>query len=167
MQLRLSCDDDRVNDVALDGQTVAIGRHPDNAIIIRDDLASRFHCVLEPADGDMYRLRDLGSRNGTKMAGERISEVLLSDGDVFTIGKRTFTIRNDAAVEVVADPPSTGTPRRPRRRPKLSHPVGQAASGGGDAAGGAWEGELEQIIERLGETESDGGLELVDTRGGA
>src|SRR5690606_13590558 len=52
--------------VRLDGQPVTIGRHPENRLRIKDERASRFHCVIEPVDGG-YQVRDLDSRNGTKL----------------------------------------------------------------------------------------------------
>ncbi len=91
--LRLICSSHRdIRPLTLPGTTVGIGRHPDNDILIRDDLASRFHCVIEPNDDGQLCLKDLGSRNGTKMHGQRISEVLLSPGDTFSVGKHVFEI---------------------------------------------------------------------------
>ena len=92
--LKLICTSHK-NEVAslvLQTESYGIGRHPDNQIPIRDDLASRFHCVIEPNDDGQLTLKDLGSRNGTKMNGQRITEVLLSPGDIFSIGKHVFEI---------------------------------------------------------------------------
>lgn len=75
--------------VALRDRPIAIGRHPDNDIVIKDDLASRFHCVVEP-DGGGFRVRDLGSRNGTKLNDSPIDVAALNPGDVIRIGAQTF-----------------------------------------------------------------------------
>ena len=50
-------------------EPLSIGRSADNILVLDDDRASRFHCVIEPMKGneDSYQLRDLGSRNGTKL----------------------------------------------------------------------------------------------------
>ena len=45
---------------------LTIGRADDNQLVIHDDLLSRRHCVIEVHAGD-FRIRDLKSRNGTKI----------------------------------------------------------------------------------------------------
>jgi len=64
---------------------VTIGRLPDNRVALDDDLLSRRHCIVE-AHGDGWRVRDLGSRNGTKVNGQRMREEALDNGDVITVG---------------------------------------------------------------------------------
>ncbi|MCA9286872.1 MAG: Flp pilus assembly complex ATPase component TadA [Phycisphaerales bacterium] len=64
---------------------VTVGRLPDNSLALPDDLLSRRHCVIEPY-GKGFRVRDLGSRNGTKLNSLRVSEELLDNGDVITVG---------------------------------------------------------------------------------
>ena len=70
---------------------VTIGRQGDNDIVIEDERASRHHCFLVPSVGG-YLLRDLDSRNGTKVKGKRVSEVEIAFGESFTIGKTTLRI---------------------------------------------------------------------------
>jgi general secretion pathway protein E len=91
---KLVCNDPKVGEVTLSGDPVQIGRHPDNKIPVQDDVASRFHCVIEPNSSGGFLLKDLGSRNGTKLNGARISEVLLSPGDVISIGKLSFSVQS-------------------------------------------------------------------------
>src|SRR3954453_3823927 len=67
-------------------EPVTIGRQIANMIVIEDTEASRFHCVVEKVAAG-YRVRDLGSRNGTKVGGKIVKVALLDDGDVITIGK--------------------------------------------------------------------------------
>jgi len=62
-----------------------VGRLPDNDIVITDDKASRHHCVIEPMEGG-FRVRDLGSSNGTKVNNEPAHVVQLDNGDVVRIG---------------------------------------------------------------------------------
>ena len=71
--------------VELDTEPITIGRLPDNLVQITDDGLSRNHAVIE-SYGDGWRLRDLGSRNGTKVNGNRVSECKLSNGDVVRVG---------------------------------------------------------------------------------
>jgi len=75
--------------LTLDGSPVTVGRFPDNAVVITDDRASRHHCVFEPST-DGWRIRDLESRNGTKLNEERVTEQLLNNGDVVRIGRVVF-----------------------------------------------------------------------------
>jgi adenylate cyclase len=63
-----------------------IGRHPDNSIQILDRIISKEHAqILRGGDGH-YLLRDLGSLNGTYVAGSRVSEVNLKHGDELVLG---------------------------------------------------------------------------------
>src|ERR1700761_5085584 len=63
-----------------------IGRHPDNSIQILDRIISKEHAqILKSGDG-RFLLRDLGSLNGTYVAGARVSEVLLKHGDELVLG---------------------------------------------------------------------------------
>lgn len=69
----------------LNMDVLTVGRLPDNALVIADDKASRHHCVIEPVDGG-FRVRDLGSSNGTRLNNKPISVELLDNGDVVRIG---------------------------------------------------------------------------------
>lgn len=69
------------------GEVATLGRAPDNLIVIRDERASRQHAQVFFTDSG-WKVRDLGSRNGTYLAGERIEgEHLLAAGDVLAIGR--------------------------------------------------------------------------------
>ena len=65
---------------------VTIGRQPDNALVLPDELTSRHHCVIEPWNGG-FRVRDLGSSNGTKLNDEKVATDFLDNGDVVKIGQ--------------------------------------------------------------------------------
>ncbi len=65
--------------------SITIGRFSDNTVVLSDELASRHHCIIEPWQGG-FRLRDLGSRNGTKLNENRIKTEALDNGDVVMIG---------------------------------------------------------------------------------
>ena len=85
--------------VSLRDRAVQIGRHPSNDIVLRDDLASRYHCVIEPAGKSRFRVRDLGSRNGTSVNDEKVSEHGLHDGDVIRVGSNEFRFRVSGSQE--------------------------------------------------------------------
>src|SRR5262245_37708966 len=54
-----------------------IGSHPSNQIQIPDRTISRFHCELFVEPGGRVWVKDLGSRNGTRVNGTRIREAEL------------------------------------------------------------------------------------------
>jgi len=66
--------------------STSIGRQIGNMLVIDDTEASRFHCVVEKVAAG-YRVRDLGSRNGTRVNGQIVKVALLDDGDVIQVGK--------------------------------------------------------------------------------
>jgi pSer/pThr/pTyr-binding forkhead associated (FHA) protein len=72
------------------GATTRIGRALDNDIVVADASVSRHHATIENNNGS-YRLRDLGSQNGTFVAGERIIEAPLGNGAAVRIGDAVFT----------------------------------------------------------------------------
>lgn len=72
----------------------AIGRATEADIIIADRLASRCHATVrfDPA-ARHWVVRDLGSRNGTWLGGQRISTALLADGSAIRIGTSELVFR--------------------------------------------------------------------------
>lgn len=68
------------------GQITTIGRATTNRIVIPDEICSRNHCEVF-FEGGLWKLRDLGSRNGTRVHGEPISgDLQLTEGRQFQIG---------------------------------------------------------------------------------
>ncbi len=69
--------------------TVSIGRNPDNIVQLDDMQVSRRHALIHH-DAKGTVLRDLSSGNGTYVGAQRISEYVLSHGDVFRVGNQEF-----------------------------------------------------------------------------
>lgn len=66
--------------------TVALGRHPENDIVLNDLTLSRFHARLERR-GDAYVVVDLGAQNGVFLNGQKVTgERGLTPGDRIGIG---------------------------------------------------------------------------------
>ena len=62
-----------------------IGRGLDNDLVLESTDISRHHARIE-YNGSGYHLIDLGSTNGTRINGQPVQHVLLSDGDLLDFG---------------------------------------------------------------------------------
>ena len=71
---------------SLGTDTVRIGRHEDNDIVLENPYISRYHAEII-SDGSRHLLRDLGSTSGTFANGERITQRRLKDGDSIRLGR--------------------------------------------------------------------------------
>src|SRR5688572_17326201 len=62
-------------------EPLRVGRLPTCGLPIAVTDVSREHCVFEPSNGG-FKVRDLGSRNGTLLNGLRVEEGPIAAGDV-------------------------------------------------------------------------------------
>lgn len=67
-----------------------VGRLPDNDIVLDDDTVSGRHARIEPA-GDGWKLKDLGSSNGTHVNGREIKSMPLRGGERLAFGEVELT----------------------------------------------------------------------------
>jgi pSer/pThr/pTyr-binding forkhead associated (FHA) protein len=58
---------------------VSVGAHPSNDVALEDRFVSAFHFRLHEAEG-RWRVKDLGSTNGTWVDGLRVSDAELCEG---------------------------------------------------------------------------------------
>jgi ABC-type multidrug transport system ATPase subunit/pSer/pThr/pTyr-binding forkhead associated (FHA) protein len=86
--------------VELAGGRVAIGRDPANDVTLDDPNVSRFHAEVV-ARGGTVELRDLGSRNGTRLNGEPVQRAELEAGA--RIGVGPFGLEFDGGTFVTRD----------------------------------------------------------------
>ena len=70
----------------LDASVTRAGRHPNSEIFLDDITVSRRHAEIVREDNG-YRVRDVGSLNGTYLNRERIDEASIGNGDELQIGK--------------------------------------------------------------------------------
>jgi hypothetical protein len=106
--------------VALTGQRVTIGKADSNTVVFTHDrTVSRLHAILEDY-GAGWSVRDLGSRNGTFVNGERIdAERVLHPADELRVGHSRMIFRGeqltgDALSVTVAPEPAPELTRRER-----------------------------------------------------
>ncbi|HZI10305.1 MAG TPA: FHA domain-containing protein [Myxococcus sp.] len=83
-----------------------VGRSPSCEIPLTDDQVSRKHALISLHEGQV-RLKDLGSRNGTLVNGERITgEVVLQPGDRVRVGSTTALFEPPPVMLVEGGPAS-------------------------------------------------------------
>jgi two-component system response regulator HydG len=87
----------------LDREPVTIGAHAGNDIVLEDRFVSSFHCRIQARDGRLI-VRDLGSTNGTRVDGMRVSEAELGVGSVLKIGGQQLSIDREAPRRQVSLP---------------------------------------------------------------
>jgi len=71
--------------IPLGERTITIGRKPESTIVLGDPNASRAHAEIRP-HGAGFLMVDMGSTNGSRVNGVRVSHQELSDGDELTFG---------------------------------------------------------------------------------
>lgn len=75
---------------------ITIGRSPECTLPILDERASRQHCVIEPDSTGGWQVRDLQSRNGTRVNDSKVDRRSLRPGDVVRVGSHEFLVETDA-----------------------------------------------------------------------
>jgi hypothetical protein len=72
--------------LALTKDVTTAGRHPKSDLFLDDVTVSRRHAEFV-RDSGVFRVRDVGSLNGTYLNRERVEEAELTNGDEVQIGK--------------------------------------------------------------------------------
>jgi phosphoserine phosphatase RsbU/P len=83
----------------LRGQRLAIGRSPECEIVLESTHVSRRHAELTSKAEGGWILRDLASRNGTRVNGHPITEQTIEPGDRIQIGDFELRIRSRAVAQ--------------------------------------------------------------------
>jgi Protein of unknown function (DUF3662)/FHA domain len=95
--------------VVLEQSTVTLGRLPECELAIADTGVSRRHAEVRRGPDNTWLVADLGSTNGTKVNGLRISGTRqLQNGDEITVG--TTSVRFEGAAATSNPVASTSTP---------------------------------------------------------
>ena len=82
------------------GQELTIGRAYSNLLRLEGEEISRVHCIIYRR-GDDHVLRDLDSKNGVLLNGEKVANKVVEPGDVVQVGQYVmlFDPPDDAALE--------------------------------------------------------------------
>lgn len=80
---------------ALGADALVIGRDPRSDLVLDDPRISRRHAEIRPRLG-RFALVDLGSTNGIRVNGRRVTETALADGDRIDIASESFVFRAGA-----------------------------------------------------------------------
>jgi pSer/pThr/pTyr-binding forkhead associated (FHA) protein len=93
--------------VTLVKQFTTIGRDAKNDVAIQDRQSSREHCRVEKNEDGGFVLVDLGSANGVKVNGEKVTNRVLKPGDEIMIGetRMTFLMSAEGAMAATELPP--------------------------------------------------------------
>ena len=83
------------------GENLVVGRTEPAAIVVADPLASRNHCRVGLVMGELF-VTDLGSSNGTFVAGKRVNKAIVSAGERITIGSTVLEHEWRSKREVMA-----------------------------------------------------------------
>jgi len=78
---------------------LTVGRLSSNDLSLPDEQVSRHHVRIDLLD-DGYWLYDLGSMNGTRVNGKRITECLLASGDVVKVGMHEMRFEDETTAKV-------------------------------------------------------------------
>ena len=137
----------------------SIGRSPSNGLVLDDRKASRNHAMIHEQGDAEFFIVDLGSSNGTYVAGKRVVQpTRLTDGVEIQIGESRFTFRQPAVriTPFVADPGTLMDVRMVRSWLLLADLQGSTRLSQEMPAEelarltGRWFAECRQVIERHG-----------------
>ena len=90
----------------LPSSVTVIGRRKNCDLRIPLMSVSKKHCQVH-SDGGKLKVRDLGSRNGTQLNGQRVEEADIKAGDHLQVGPLKFVFQVDGVPEKI-EPPAPG-----------------------------------------------------------
>jgi len=101
-----------------------IGRAKECALRAGSEAISRRHCAIIRRESG-YTVRDLGSRNGTHVNGEKITaEVALKEGDELRVGPLTFRVaatESKQSTSTASPESTTAKSDKPRKQPPVKN----------------------------------------------
>jgi len=134
-KLILSFNGDVVKEYELDKEILTIGRKPDNDIHIDNLAVSGQHAKVLTILNDSF-IEDLGSTNGTYIAGNKITKHALQNGESVVIGKHELKYVNANADQeegefektMIIRPDAEGMPESEEADEKIEKSIGKIAA---------------------------------------
>jgi pSer/pThr/pTyr-binding forkhead associated (FHA) protein len=85
-------------------ETIKIGRHPENDLIITDPRVSRWHAQLRFEEGD-FVIYDMDAKFGVAVNNELVKRCVLSSGDTISLANTPllFIDRSDQMIQKIHD----------------------------------------------------------------
>lgn len=96
---------------------LTVGRRESCDIVLRFPNVSGTHCELSLVEG-YWHVKDLGSSNGTKVNGSRVSEQRLDPGDKLSVAKHEY--------EIFYEPAKLGATGTPSAKPAQRDPFSRS-----------------------------------------
>jgi adenylate cyclase len=90
-------------------KTLLIGRRESCDIVLRFSNVSAHHCELKLSGGYWY-VKDLQSRNGVKVNGQRVVDKRLNPGDQLSIAKHVYDVQYSPVDLGAVGPPPVDEP---------------------------------------------------------
>ena len=106
----------------LPSNITVIGRRHDCDLCVPLMVVSRRHCQLSQ-NNETVKIRDLDSKSGTYLNGNRISEATVKAGDYITIGPLTFLLQIDGEPAKIVPPPQHKAPPAAKKEPAPKAPA--------------------------------------------
>ncbi len=104
-------DDKPIQQIALAGDVISIGRRSDCDISIKDPAVSGVHARIKKV-GEEYVIKDSDSTNGVHMRGKRIKQQALKNDDLITIGEHKLKVVLNSDVTVQKPTEEKANPRK-------------------------------------------------------
>ncbi len=102
-----------IREVKLEKSSYALGRKPDNDIVLDNPAVSGHHCKLYESGGTWF-VEDLNSTNGTFVNGRKVLKAGLKPGDIVTLVKYSLVFGESSLAPEKAPepqlPPQRGRP---------------------------------------------------------
>ena len=149
------------------GVRFVIGRAPGLEWVLSDPSVSRRHAELVRGDDGVW-VRDLGAGNGTRVNGEKVTEVKLEHGDEIVIGKTTILFFDEVAAFAALREKRAAKavpPKPPSDVSVTSEPVAEAVDG--DEGSEEGEGDAEAEADDAAEGEEAPSVPVVPPSGWA
>jgi pSer/pThr/pTyr-binding forkhead associated (FHA) protein len=106
----------------LPSNITVIGRRHDCDLCVPLMVVSRRHCQLSQ-NNETVKIRDLDSKGGTYLNGNRISEATVKAGDYITIGPLTFLLQIDGEPAKIVPPQPPKAPSAAKKEPAPKAPA--------------------------------------------